>query len=70
MKPRKMKRGIYATDEAFLSFQAMAEDVGQAPGAFFEMLMRELAKERLSEEKRAEIKRKAEQLAARTASGE
>jgi hypothetical protein len=60
---RKMKRGYYITDEAFLSFQTMAEGEGQKPGPFMERVIRDLAAQKLSGEQRAEIKRKAEQLA-------
>lgn len=61
---RKMKRGYYITDEAFLAFQAMAEEEGQKPGPYMEMVIRDLAAQKLSVKQRAEIKRKAEQLAA------
>lgn len=61
---RKMKRGYYITDEAFLAFQAMAESEGQKPGPYMERVIRDLAGQKLSAKERAEIKRKAEQLAA------
>lgn len=62
-KIRKMKRGYYITDEAFLAFQAMAEHEGQSPGAYFEMVIRDLAAQKLTDEKRAAIRHEAEQLA-------
>ncbi|MGH2479604.1 MAG: hypothetical protein ACRDHW_08120 [Ktedonobacteraceae bacterium] len=62
-KVRKMKRGYYITDEAFLSFQAMAEEEGQSPGPFFERVIRDLAAQKLTDEKRAAIRREAEHLA-------
>lgn len=61
---RKMKRGYYITDEAFLAFQTMAESEGQKPGPYMERVIRDLAAQRLSAEQRAEIKRRAEQLTA------
>lgn len=64
---RKMKRGYYITDEAFLSFQTMAENEGQKPGPYMERMIRDLAAQKLSAEQRATIKREAEKLASRPA---
>lgn len=64
---RKMKRGYYITDEAFLSFQTMAENMGQKPGPYMERVIRDLAEQKLSAEQRAAIKREAEKLALRPA---
>ena len=67
-KIRKQKRGYYITDEAFLMFQEITVDEGQSPGAYLERIIRDLAEQKLSAEKRADLKQQAEQLATQAGS--
>jgi len=60
----KDKRAWWLSHEAFLTFQELAYQQGLQIAAFLEVISRELAIQRLSEEQRASIKAEAEQIAA------
>lgn len=60
----KDKRAWFLSHEAFLTLQELAHQQGLQTAAFLEVISRELAVERLSEEQRAKIKAEAERIAA------
>ena len=60
----KDKRAWWLSHEAFLTLQELAHQQGLQIAAFLEVISRELALQRLSEEQRASIKAEAEQIAA------
>ena len=60
----KDKRAWLLSHEAFLTLQELAHQQGLQTAAFLEVISRELALQRLSEEQRARIKAKAERIAA------
>ncbi len=66
MKPHvyKEKRAWLLSHEAFLTLQELAHQQGLQTAAFLEVISRELALQRLSEEQRARIKAEAERIAA------
>jgi hypothetical protein len=66
MKPNvyKDKRAWLLSHEAFLILQELAHQQGLQTAAFLEVISRELARQRLSEEQRARIKAEAERIAA------
>ena len=59
----KDKRAWWLTHEAFLMLQELADQQGVPTAAFLEVMSRELALQRLSEEQRARIKAEAERIA-------
>jgi hypothetical protein len=60
----KDKRAWWLSHEAFLTLQELAQQQGLQIAAFLEVISRELARQRLSEEQRARIKAEAERIAA------
>jgi hypothetical protein len=60
----KDKRAWWLSHEAFLTLQELARQQGVQTAAFLEVISRELALQRLSEEERASIKAEAERIAA------
>ena len=66
MKPNvyKDKRAWLLSHEAFLTLQELAHQQGLQTAAFLEVISRERARQRLSEEQRARIKTEAERIAA------
>ena len=60
----KEKRAWRLSHEAFLTFQELARQQGVSTAAFLELISRELAQQRLSEEQRARIKAEAERMVA------
>ena len=60
----KDKRAWRLSHEAFLTLQELAQQQGVPTAAFLEVISRELALQRLSEEQRASIKAEAERIAA------
>ena len=60
----KDKRAWWLSHEAFLTLQELARQQGLQIAAFLEIISRELARGRLSEEQRATIKAEAERIAA------
>ncbi len=60
----KDKRAWLLSHEAFLTLRVLAHQQGLQTAAFLEVISRELAMERLSEEQRATIKAEAERIAA------
>ena len=60
----KDKRAWWLSHEAFLTLQELAHQQGVQTAAFLEIISRELALQRLSEEQRARIKAEAERIAA------
>jgi hypothetical protein len=60
----KEKRAWLLSHEAFLTLQELAHQQGLQTAAFLEVISRELALQRLSEEQRARIKAEAERIAA------
>jgi len=60
----KDKRAWLLSHEAFLTLQELAHQQGLQTAAFLEVISRELARQRLSEEQRARIKTEAERIAA------
>ena len=60
----KDKRAWWLSHEAFLTLQELARQQGLQIAAFLEVISRELALQRLSEEQRASIKAEADQIAA------
>jgi len=60
----KDKRAWWLSHEAFLTLQELAHQQGLQTAAFLEVISRELALGRLSEEQRASIKAEAERIAA------
>jgi hypothetical protein len=60
----KDKRAWWLSHEAFLTFQELARQQGLQIAAFLEVISRDLALRRLSEEQRATIKAEAERIAA------
>jgi len=66
MKPNvyKDKRAWLLSHEAFLTLQELAHQQGLQTAAFLEVISRELARQRLSEEQRTRIKAEAERIAA------
>jgi len=60
----KDKRAWLLSHEAFLMLQELAHQQGLQTAAFLEVISRELARQRLSEEQRARIKSEAERIAA------
>lgn len=65
----KDKRAWWLSHEAFLTLQELAQQQGLQIAAFLEVLSRELALQRLSEEQRASIKAEAQRIAAERAIG-
>lgn len=65
----KDKRAWWLTHEAFLMLQELAHQQGVPTAAFLEVISRELALQRLSEEQRARIKAEAERIAAERQNG-
>lgn len=66
----KDKRAWWLSHEAFLTFQELAHQQGLQIAAFLEVISRELALQRLSEEQRSRIQAKAQQIAAERNNGE
>jgi len=64
-KACKAKRAWMLSHEAFITLQELAHQQGLQTAAFLEVISRELALQRLSEEQRARIKAEAERIAAR-----
>jgi hypothetical protein len=60
----KDKRAWLLSHEAFLTLQELAHQQGLQTAAFLEVISRELALQRLSDEQRARIKAEAERIAA------
>jgi hypothetical protein len=60
----KEKRAWRLSHEAFLTLQELAHQQGLQTAAFLEVISRELALQRLSEEQRASIKAEAERITA------
>jgi hypothetical protein len=60
----KDKRAWWLSHEAFLTFQELARQQGLQIAAFLEVISRELALKRLSEEQRERIKAEAQRIAA------
>jgi len=60
----KDKRAWWLSHEAFLTLQELAHQQGLQTAAFLEVISRELALKRLSEELRERIKAEAERIAA------
>ena len=60
----KEKRAWLLSHEAFLTLEELAQQQGLQTAAFLEVISRELARQRLSEEQRARIKAEAERIAA------
>ena len=60
----KDKRAWLLSHEAFLTLQELAHQQGLQTAAFLEVISRELARQRLSEEQRTKIKAEAERIAA------
>jgi len=60
----KDKRAWWLSHEAFLTLQELACQQGLQTAAFLEIISRELALQRLSEEQRASVKAEAERIAA------
>jgi hypothetical protein len=65
----KDKRAWWLSHEAFLTLQELAQQQGLQIAAFLEVISRELALQRLSEEQRASIKAEAQRIAAERANG-
>ena len=65
----KDKRAWWLSHEAFLTFQELALQQGVQIAAFLEVIRRELALQRLSEEQRASIKTEAQRIAAERTNG-
>ncbi|HEX9132445.1 MAG TPA: hypothetical protein VF844_09140 [Ktedonobacteraceae bacterium] len=65
----KDKRAWWLSHEAFLTFQELAQQQGLQIAAFLEVISRELALQRLSEEQRASIKAEAQRIAAERNNG-
>jgi hypothetical protein len=65
----KDKRAWWLSHEAFLTFQELARQQGLQIAAFLEVISRELAQQRLSEEQRESIKAEAQRIAAERANG-
>jgi len=65
----KDKRAWWLSHEAFLTFQELALQQGVQIAAFLEVVSRELALQRLSEEQRASIKTEAQRIAAERTNG-
>ena len=65
----KEKRAWLLSHEAFLTLQELAHQQGLQTAAFLEIISRELALQRLSEEQRARIKAEAERIAAERNNG-
>jgi hypothetical protein len=59
----KDKRAWRLSHEAFLTLQELAHQQGVPTAAFLEVISRELALQRLSEEQRSSIKAEAERIA-------
>ena len=66
----KDKRAWRLSHEAFLTLQELAQQQGLQVAAFLEVISRELALQRLSEEQRAGIKAEAHRIAAGRENGE
>jgi hypothetical protein len=67
---QKDKRAWWLSHEAFLTLQELAQQQGLQVAAFLEVISRELALQRLSEEQRAGIKAEAQRIAAERENGE
>ena len=65
----KDKRAWWLSHEAFLMLQELADQQGVPTAAFLEVMSRELALQRLSEEQRARIKAEAERIAMKRMKG-
>ncbi len=65
----KDKRAWWLSHEAFLTFQELAQQQGLQIAAFLEVISRELALQRLTEDQRASIKAEAQRIAAERANG-
>ena len=65
----KDKRAWWLSHEAFITFQELAHQQGLQIAAFLEVISRELALQRLSEEQRASIKTEAQRIAAERTNG-
>ena len=61
---QKDKHAWWLSHEAFLLLQKLAHQQGLQTAAFLEVISRELALQRLSEEQRGSIKAEAERMAA------
>jgi hypothetical protein len=59
----KDKRAWWLSHEAFITFQELAHQQGLQIAAFLEVISRELALQRLSEEQRASIRTEAQRIA-------
>ena len=59
----KDKRAWLLSHEAFITFQELAHQQGLQIAAFLEVISRELALQRLSEEQRASIRTEAQRIA-------
>ena len=67
---QKDKRAWWLSHEAFLTLQELAQQQGLQVAAFLEVISRELALQRLSEEQRAGIKAEAQRIAVERENGE
>lgn len=67
---QKDKRAWWLSHEAFLTLQELAQQQGLQVAAFLEVISRELALQRLSQEQRAGIKAEAQRIAAERENGE
>lgn len=65
----KDKRAWWLSHEAFLTFQELAQQQGLQIAAFLEVISRELAQQRLSEDQRESIKAEAQRIADERANG-
>ncbi len=65
----KDKRAWRLSHEAFLMLQELAQQQGLQTAAFLEVISRELALQRLSEEQRARIKAEAQRITAERTNG-
>jgi hypothetical protein len=66
-KPHNIEKDSYRyrlSHEAALLFREMAREQGIEPSAFLEIISRELAQERLSEEQRSSVKQEAARITA------
>ena len=66
---QKDKRAWWLSHEAFLTLQELAQQQGLQVAAFLEVISRELALQRLSEEQRAGIKAEAQRISAERENG-
>jgi hypothetical protein len=66
---QKDKRAWWLSHEAFLTLQELAQQQGLQVAAFLEVISRELALQRLSEEQREGIKAEAQRISAERENG-